>query len=225
MDYGSQIRLSDSAYSELSLIAWHSRTRDEVADLTCSFKDALEGEPKCGKELVDLGLAYVGDLEQIFFTDQGKSTIRELFPSSTDKFPDCPGFRVQIGHSHSLSTGGMGPCTGIAIVDSEFRAAVIGHFYFPPLETEEFDEMLVVAKATIPDFHKAVVQLAGTTRELDEPESYGPGAMLLARNFVKSKLIKIGIDPKNIREDWNDKNTGQNIIVNLALKTITVKTF
>lgn len=225
MQNAPDLNLSDNAYNDLKYIEFRTQYYEECSDLTTPLEDMLECPLRTRGELIEQGLVQEGDLGQTYFTPMGIKLFRELFPNSTTKYADSPGFRVQRGASHNLSTGGMGPCTGIAIVDSDYKAAVVGHFYFPPLETDVFEEMLSAAKEVIPDLGKAVVQLAGTTRELDEPEAYGPGAMIKARNFVKNQLIEAGIDSDNIREDWNDNNVGQEIKVNLTDKTIEVRSF
>lgn len=84
--------------------------------------------------------------------------------------------------------------------------------------------MLQAARAAIPDFVHAVVQLAGASPELDV--SFEKGEAKRVRRFVQRKLVDAGLSAKNISKSWNDSSDhGHAIVVDLGLRRLNVETY
>ena len=140
------------------------------------------------------------------------------------KVVEWPGYVVGRGED-VLDSGACGPCTVIAIVDPEYQSAVVGHFVDPPCEEEVLDEMLQAARAAIPDFVEAMVQVAGASPELALAWSEKSETNRV-RQFVQRKLAEAGLSARNITESWNDSiDHGQFIVVDLGLRKLDVETF
>lgn len=140
------------------------------------------------------------------------------------KIVEWPGYVVGRGED-VLDSGACGPCTVVAIVDRNYRSAVVGHFIHPPCDETVFDEMLQAARAAIPDFVEAVVQVAGANPELVLAWSTESETSKV-RQFVQRKLLEAGLSAKNITKSWNDSvNHGQILVVDLGLRRLNVETF
>lgn len=136
---------------------------------------------------------------------------------------DWPGYVVGSGDD-ILDSGGCGPCTAIAIVDRGYRSAVLLHILDPEVDQHIIDEMLLAARAAIPELVDAMVQVVGAGPDLDAV--YGPGECLRVRARVLMTLQASGIPAENIRQSWNeDESIGKAIVVDLGQRKTMVETF
>lgn len=108
-----------------------------------------------------------------------------------------------------VTTGGLGPCFGLAILDPRSKTAIVAHILDPD-HSPIFDQILNLVKTAFPDRSSLRVYLAGLAplaRDLDGCERLQSG--------LTKQLTDLGIKNDRIREQWSTPTATQSIDVSL----------
>lgn len=109
------------------------------------------------------------------------------------------------GYPEDITTGGLGPCTGIIIFDKSSRITVGGHFPTPHShEAENFEDMLSSAARRFSDSPLVHIYLSGCCHDQDL-EDYDPRAIRL---YVERQVSKSFPEGAQIHACWPKPGIG-----------------
>ena len=99
-----------------------------------------------------------------------------------------------------VDLGGMGPCTGIALIRPAGGLALVCHVADPKWQSDKLDEMLAAAERLFPDKKKAKVFVTGCNNECDadDPDWKAKDR----RRLVLERLSEAGFDMSKAVIEW-----------------------
>jgi hypothetical protein len=114
-----------------------------------------------------------------------------------------------------ISTGGLGPCCGIAVFDSHSKIATVGHFVCLAVESHLVTEMFDFLSSTIADPTTVSVTVGGLSPMGNGVRGSAEATEL--RRSVVSRLESLGISTDRIVTCWAEEDT--TVILDILTET------
>jgi len=124
------------------------------------------------------------------------------------------------GPSGDVSTGGLGPCCGMAIFDRRSQLAIIGHFTDVDVDAHAIDAMLRFVADVSTNPRDLLVAVAGIA---PLPEAgRDPIDAERMRETMLAKIVALGIERPEINTYWSSPHISASIETFLDTGTIQI---
>lgn len=122
-----------------------------------------------------------------------------------------------------VTTGGLGPCCGIVVFDSNSKIAAVGHFVCLDVENSLVDEMIDFIKTTATDRKALSVTIAGLSPMEDNARPAAEAERL--RRSIVERFTELGVPAESIQTAWAAEDTVVSVDIHLDSGAVEIASY